>query len=138
MSEKWFLTMTFVFVALLLLQGMLELILNTRKSRNLFRIQLIDYMENTMRARLENEYFHKEEKEEYQREYFEVVEEENDKETVKSEGKSNQQEMLKELMNSLLEEMELDRDIARRQRQLFKGDDSERAQLFDEILKEYI
>ena len=91
-----------------------------------------------MRARLENEYFHKEEKEEYQREYFEVVEEENDKETVKSEGKSNQQEMLKELMNSLLEEMELDRDIARRQRQLFKGDDSERAQLFDEILKEYI
>ena len=57
---------------------------------------------------------------------------------VKPEGRSNQQEMLKELMNSLLEEMEIDRDIARKQRLLFKGDDSQRAQLFDEILKEYI
>lgn len=138
MSKKWLLTMTFVFVALLMLQGIVELILNTRKSRKLFRIQLIDYMENTMRARLENEYFHQEENEEYQREYFEVTDEEKAKEKVKPEGKSNQQELLKELMNSLIEEMELERDIAGRQRQLFKGNEAERAELFDEILKEYI
>lgn len=139
MSTKWFLTMAFVFVALLIIQGFSELILNTRKSRKLFRIQLIDYMENTMRARLENEYFHQKENEEYQREYFdEKEEEETQMVKVKPEGRSNHQEMLKELMNSLLEEMELDRDIARKQRLLFKGDDSQRAQLFDEILKEYI
>ncbi len=139
MSTKWFLIMAFVFVALLMLLGFLELVMNTGKSRKLFRVQLIDYMENTMRARLENEYFHQEESEEYQREYFEATEGEEEKITkVKQEGKSNQQEMLKELMASLMEEMELDRDIASKQRMLFKGDDSERAQLFDEILKEYI
>lgn len=137
MSQKWFLIMAFVFVALLMLLGIMELLFNTRKCRKLFRIQLIDYMENTMRARLENEYFHQEENEKYQREYFEDEEEiEVAEANVKPEGKSNQQELLKELMNSLMEEMELERDLAGRQ--LFKGNDSERAQLFDEILKEYI
>ncbi len=137
MKEKWFLTTGFVFVALLLLQAMLELIFNTRKSQKLLRVQLIDYMENTMRARLENEYFHQEEKKEYEREYFDETED-TSKEIVVAEGKSNQKELLTELMNSLLEEMELDRSIARGQSPFFRGDDSERAQLFDEILREYI
>lgn len=144
LSMEWFLVMGFVVVALLILQGVTELLLNTRKSRKIFRIQLIDYMENTMRARLENEYFHQEENHQYQMEYFDetegVKEEtmEDEKEEIPAmEGKWKSRE-LKELLASLLEEMQLDKDIAKKQQALTGSTAAERAQLFEEILKEYI
>lgn len=153
-SAEWFLVVGFVVVALVLLQGMTELLLNTRQSRKIFRIQLIDYMENTMRARLENEYFNEKETNQYQMEYFEQKEEKETEEiqeevqvaAVKEEKEVNaaidgtqwKGKEMKELLASLLEELQLDKDIAKKQQALSCNAASERAQLFEEILKEYM
>lgn len=166
LASEWFLIMGFAVLSLLIVQGMTELLLNNHRRKKLFRIQLIDYMENTMRARLENEYFHQEAKQQYQMEYFEEEEDGETKkehqsveskkdvpmETKEREEKNTTEDVetipavelqwksreLKALLASILEEMQLDRDIARKQQALANETDTERAQLFDEILKEYI
>lgn len=60
MPSEWFWVTGLVTLLLLCVQGASEVFFDTHKCLRVFRIQLIDYMENTMRARLENEYFHQE------------------------------------------------------------------------------
>lgn len=184
LSVEWFCTLGGVAVGLLLLQGMFELCFNTHQSWRIFRIQVIDYMENTMRARLENEYFHAEATRKYRMEYFEG---QND--TADSEEKTPEPEMagfdagtavvpdtaasseiaagsapaeniimyhdgkredgrpgkktaagteMAELLSAFLEEMQLDQEIAGKQQELSEQAAAERAQLFEEVLREYI
>lgn len=47
-----------------------ELLLQLHSRQKMIRVYLLDYLENTLKPRLENQYFHSEEMEEYQREYF--------------------------------------------------------------------
>lgn len=47
-----------------------ELLLQLHSRQKMIRVYLLDYLENTLKPRLENQYFHPEELEEYQREYF--------------------------------------------------------------------
>ncbi|MCH5267251.1 MAG: hypothetical protein J1E62_02805 [Lachnospiraceae bacterium] len=48
-----------------------ELLLQLRARHKMVRVYLLDYLENTLQPRLENQYLHPEEQEEYQRAYFE-------------------------------------------------------------------
>lgn len=148
--------MGFCVVSLLIIQGIASFFFNTHRSRKIFRIQLIDYMENTMRARLENEYFNQEATQQYQMEYFEeedrdqaaaVVEREEAKEAVKNQtppvSAAKQQSKwsgseIRDLLTSLIEEIQIDKDIEKKQQELTDQAASERAQLFEEILREYI
>ena len=139
-----------VTLLLLCVQGASEVFFDTHKCLRVFRIQLIDYMENTMRARLENEYFHQEATEKYRMEYFKP-EEMSDAEMeaaatdavaggVDAAGASGLPALteIKELLESFREEMQLDRDIAGRQNMLSEQAAAEKAKLFEEILEEYM
>ena len=178
LTVEWFLIMGFCVVSLLLIQGVAAVLFNTHRSRKIFRIQLIDYMENTMRARLENEYFHQEATKQYQMEYFETGELMDKDERVQTEKSAVSQDKavsqkqtvyreqpvsydkvaatrdrsverlpenttrqtpgIRELLESLLEELQLDKEIARKQQSMNDYAAAERAQLFEEILKEYM
>ncbi len=155
LSDDWFWVMGFASLFLLCIQGAAELFFNTHKCWKMLRIQVIDYMENTMRARLENEYFHQKATEQYQMEYFASEQgdaEDPGKETggqteapvgdeevaASLEKKETAMPQFRELLNTFMEEMRLDRDIAGRQRVLSEHAAEERAQLFEEILEEYL
>jgi hypothetical protein len=154
LPEQWFWVMGFVTLLLLCVQALAELFFDTHKCWRVFRIQVIDYMENTMRARLENEYFHQESMRQYQMEYFDLPnigkenkETEAPPEPVKGGHESiaaaqeNQKVELpefRELLNTFVAEMKLDKEIQQRQ-QLPPGQDTrERAKLFEEILEEFM
>lgn len=209
LASEWFLVMGFCVLSLLLIQAAASALFNIHRCRKIFRIQLIDYMENTMRARLENEYFNQEATQEYRMEYFEEDRDNSQaaaameaKETeelmprklaaVRSDQKMGQRETLdmlygdgrpsqkrsyeeiqknrgipaqdriretrqeeskpdsdkypsgwngteiRDLLASLLEELQIDRDIAKKQKAMADYATEERAQLFEEILREYI
>lgn len=161
---EWFMVMGFCVVSLLLIQGAASCFFHMHRSRKLFRIQLIDYMENTMRARLENEYFNQEATREYQMEYFDSGEERTERERKKerreyradeeqvqaaavmeqSAGAGRQSQWsgseIRDLLTALVEELQVDKDIEKKQQELseYTASTSERAQLFEEILREYI
>ena len=150
MPSEWFWVTGLVTLLLLCVQGASEVFFDTHKCLRVFRIQLIDYMENTMRARLENEYFHQEATEKYRMEYFKP-EEMSDAEMeaaatdavaggVDAAGASGLPALteIKELLESFREEMQLDRDIAGRQNMLSEQAAAEKAKLFEEILEEYM
>lgn len=50
---------------------MQELVLNLEECRQRVKVEIMDYLENVCQPRLENEFFHQEEMQEYQKEYFE-------------------------------------------------------------------
>lgn len=146
LPEEWFMALGFTGVSLMLVHGTSELLFHSHRHGKIFRIQLIDYMENTMRARLENEYFNQEENVEYQMEYFgensvekadEEQEESPEKEIKDKPVLENSLEM-KELLSSLLEEMQVDREIKKKQGEMGQDSTTQRAQLFEEVLKEYM
>lgn len=145
MTAEWFWVTGLVSLLLLCVQGASELFFDTHKCLRVFRIQLIDYMENTMRARLENEYFNQEATKQYRREYFEDTQDAAATAATLEEGngegaaaKLSALNQLKELLETFREEMKLDRDIAGKQNALSEQTAAEKARLFEEILEEYM
>lgn len=156
MSAEWFWVTGLVTLLLLCVQGASEVFFDTHKCLRVFRIQLIDYMENTMRARLENEYFHQEATEKYRMEYFKpedmaaqevtaagvetAADTAGDVQTAAEAAGSGLPALteIKELLESFREEMQLDRDIAGRQNMLSETAAAEKAKLFEEILEEFM
>ena len=145
MTAEWFWVTGLVSLLLLCVQGASELFFDTHKCLRVFRIQLIDYMENTMRARLENEYFNQEATKQYRREYFEDTQDAAATAAALEEGngegaaaKLSALNQLKELLETFREEMKLDRDIAGKQNALSEQTAAEKARLFEEILEEYM
>lgn len=145
MTAEWFWVTGLVSLLLLCVQGASELFFDTHKCLRVFRIQLIDYMENTMRARLENEYFNQEATKQYRREYFEDTQDAAATAAAQEEGngegaaaKLSALNQLKELLETFREEMKLDRDIAGKQNALSEQTAAEKARLFEEILEEYM
>ncbi|MCI7061398.1 MAG: hypothetical protein MR965_04270 [Lachnospiraceae bacterium] len=137
MPAEWFWITGLVSLLLLCVQAASELFFDTHKCLRVLRIQLIDYMENTMRARLENEYFNQEAVEKYQMEYFQS-DGKNSEKTAEPKEKMPALLEIKELLESFHEEMQLDRDIAGRQSALAEQTAAEKARLFEEILEEYM
>lgn len=156
---QWFWVTGLVTLVLLCVQGAAELFFDTHKCWKVFRIQVIDYMENTMRARLENEYFNQEATRQYQMEYFEPEQRLTGLEEQKRKAEKENNSIrdghesaaatveekkpvvmpeIREFFNTFLEEMQLDKDISTRQRTLSEQATAEKAQLFEEILEEFM
>lgn len=155
LSMEWFMVMGFCVLSLLIIQGAASCFFSMHSSRKIFRIQLIDYMENTMRARLENEYFNKEATRQYQMEYFDVeegipqaaavterkeVEEKPQEAPVPKQKPQWGGSEIRDLLTALMDELQVDKDIEKKQQELseYTASASEKAQLFEEILREYI
>ncbi len=100
-----------------------EILLNLPTKRNLLRIYMKDYLENNLKAKLENEYLMPEQMEEYRNEYFETVSEKT--KTGKSKGDSPKAQKVHKAM-------EKTEKIAG---QMSKNQDEEK--IIEEILKEY-
>jgi hypothetical protein len=155
LPEQWFWAAGLVVALLLCVQGVAELFFDTRRCWKIFRIQMIDYMENTMRARLENEYFNRESTRQYQMEYFDLpvgqmeTKKKEEERTEESKGghesvaatvepRKSEIPEFRELLNTFVAEMKLDQDIAGRQQMMTENSTRERAQLFEEILEEFM
>jgi hypothetical protein len=161
---QWFWAAGLVSALILCVQGVAEICFDTHRCWRMFRIQLIDYMENTMRARLENEYFHRESLKQYQMDYFDLPEgdrqeqpkkvpaENEDKaakgkpaakgghESVAATVEQRKTEIpeFRELLSSFMAEMKLDQEIAGKRQMMTEQETREKAQLFEEILEEFM
>lgn len=58
---------------------MQDLVLNLAERREQIKVEMVDYLENIYQPRLENEFFHQEEMQEYQKEYFDKERKQLDK-----------------------------------------------------------
>lgn len=75
-------------------------ILNISSKKEVFRINVKDYLENNMKSRLESEYFHYDEYLKYQREYF------SEKEDIKNASHQESDEDVQMLISSLKDGLE--------------------------------
>lgn len=158
-------SMTLVFFLLFLAIG--ELIFQVRHKRKLLQLQLINYFENTLQGKLENQYLHPEENAAYQQSYFE---EETDNEadekkeatqhskakntaaSTKESSTSSKSEIpdfedaygpvisadMQELIDSLLEESKISRELDKKKDKLMTAATTEKFRLVEEIMKEYL
>lgn len=74
-----------------------DLLLQIHAKQKMIRVYLLDYLENTLKSRYENQYLYPEEQEEYQREYFEEEERKEENHTMSEREKI-------ELIGEVLEE----------------------------------
>lgn len=118
----------------LILLGMIgsaEFFLQIHRKDRILRIHLLEYMENTLRSRMENEYLHPEEREAYQREYFE--------EPVKAEQEKKIED-IQELLELLLDknEQSTEEKAGEEEDKREIASSEEKMQLVEEIINEYL
>lgn len=155
---RWILihSMTLVFFLLFLAAG--EFLFQVRRKRGLLHLQLLNYFENTLQAKLENQYLHPEEQKAYQNAYFEEEEETSndvrpEKEENQTEDKPIQEDIsadleesyastispdMQELIDSLLEESKITEELNQKQEKLHAAATTEKFRLVEEIMKEYL
>lgn len=95
-----------------------EVLFNIPVKRMLLRIHIKDYLENTLKAKYENEYFTPEELEAYHKSYFEEEEEDRN-----AEGRQRRREAYHDLSAEEMAAAE---------------DDQEKERIIEEILQEYL
>ena len=136
-------SMTLVFFLLFLAAG--ELMFQVRHKRNLLHLQLLNYFENTLQAKFENQYLHPEERRAYENAYFDQEEETNKKEQNGEQIAAAASKQLatsitpdmQELIDSLLEESKITEEINEQQERLHAAATTEKYHLVEEIIKEY-
>lgn len=75
MSNRWFMVSGLTYAAAVILIASSELVLQLRRKDRQLYVQMLDYVENTLKTHLEKEYIRKEETKAYQMEYFEPEDE---------------------------------------------------------------
>jgi len=143
---RWTLIHSMTLVCFLLFLAAAELMFQVRHKKNLLHLQLLNYFENTLQAKLENQYLHPEERKAYENAYFDSEEETDQKEkeqkepvmaaSAKHSGNPITPDM-QELIDSLLEESKIDSDINEQQEKLHAAATNEKYRLVEEIIKEY-
>ena len=143
---RWTLIHSMTLVFFLLFLAASELLFQVRHKRSLLRLQLLNYFENTLQAKLENQYLHPEERRAYENAYFDQEEEPGKKaEGQKEENIAAAAERLpssvapdmQELIDSLLEESKITEEINEQQEKLHAAATNEKYRLVEEIIKEY-
>ncbi len=143
---RWTLIHSMTLVCFLLFLAAGELMFQVRHKRNLLHLQLLNYFENTLQAKLENQYLHPEERRAYENAYFD-----SEEDTGKNEKEQKEPMMaasselfgnpiapdMQELIDSLLEESKIDNDINEQQEKLHAAATTEKYRLVEEIIKEY-
>ena len=156
--------MTYLFFLLFLMAA--ELLFQVRHKREVLHLQLLNYFENTLQGKMENEYLYPEENEAYRQAYFEKDaakpdsshEKEADKpapeaastQDAKKESMQNpeieyQEEYgpvisadMQELIDSLLEESKVTKELEQQKDKLMTAATAEKFRLVEEIMKEYL
>lgn len=157
MAAKWIALQSITFLFFISLLLLSEFLFKTRQKRQLLKLYLLDYFENTLQSKLENQYLHPEQQEAYQNAYFDVIatsdestsepKEKSAKENhstnkkIKEKDKSRQKinHEMRELLDSLLQEEQLANDIKKIQGEIpASAATTEKLQLIEEIIKEYL
>lgn len=156
---RWILihSMTLIFFLLFLAAG--EFLFQVRRKRKLLYLQILNYFENTLQAKLENQYLHPEEQKAYQNAYFEKEGEISDEVTpAKEDGLASEDKPIdedisadfdesyassispdmQELIDSLLEESKITEELNQKQEKLHAAATTEKFRLVEEIMKEYL
>lgn len=156
--------MTYLFFLLFLATS--ELLFQVRHKRKVLHLQLLNYFENTLQGKLENEYLYPEENEAYRQAYFEKdsakpadsLEEKPDrpaletastqdsrKDPMESQEIEYREEYgsvlsadMQELIDSLLEESKITKELEQQKDKLMTAATAEKFQLVEEIMKEYL
>lgn len=153
-------SMTYLFFLLFLATA--ELLFQVRHKRKLLHLQLLNYFENTLQGKLENQYLYPEENEAYQKAYFEKEADNRKKELdehtaeaastqdTKKDSEQNpeiefQEEYgpvisadMQELIDSLLEESKVTKELEQKKDKLMTAATTEKFRLVEEIMKEYL
>lgn len=153
---RWIFVHSVTLVFFLLFLALAEIIFQVRHKRKILELQLTHYFENTLRGKLENQYFHTEETKAYRQAYFTNTPEMEDTcSEIQSENHSEEQKNgqtisyednyepvisadMQELIDSLLEESKLDRKLNEKKDKLMTAASNEKFRLVEEIMKEYL
>ena len=133
-STRWIYIHAMTLALFLLLLCIGEFLFQVRRKRKRICLQLVNYFENTLQPKLENQYLHPEEREAYQNEYFEQG---ADVSEEPARDFSFTQDM-QELMDSLAAEQKITRELDEKQEQLKTAATEEKIRLVEEIMKEYL
>lgn len=156
LPTRWIFIHSMTLVFFLLFLGLAELLFQVRHKRKLLQLQLLNYFENTLQSKLENQYLYPEENEAYQNEYFEENDE-DDKEPLPAPAAASTQEHqtqnpftfednygpvistdMQELIDSLLEESKITEELKQKKDKLMTAATNEKFRLVEEIMKEYL
>lgn len=157
LPASWVTIHSLTLVLFLLLLCTSEFLFQVHRKRKQLHLLLVNYFENTLQARMENQYLYPEERRAYEQEYFLPEEAPSEKiskspaspsnntlpeyisrQRAASTGESVISEDMQELIDSLLQEDKLSREISRKQEQLKTAATSEKAKLVDEVIREYL
>lgn len=145
LPSKWILIHSMTLILFLVFLATSELLFQVRHKKKILHLQLLNHFDNTMRAKLESQYLHPEERIAYQNEYFQKdkPEEENisEKETEIPEEHQIAAGIspdMQELIDSLREETKITEELKETQEKLSAAATSEKYRLVEEIIKEYL
>lgn len=142
----------------LVILGISECLFQVRNKRNVLETRLFNHFANHAQGKFEQQYLHPEEQKAYQMEYFnektesnhnsaEPLEEHSESESFETppEKEGNRWKPshaispdMQELIDSLLEEKQLEAQIQEKENQLSTAASSEKYRLIEEIIKDYL
>lgn len=143
LPKQWIFIHSMTLVFFLLFLGVAELIFQVRHKRKLLKLQLINYFENTLQGKLENQYLYPEENAAYQQAYFETASQKSADSVpehfdfTEEYGPVISADM-QELIDSLLEESRISKELDQKKDKLMTAATTEKFRLVEEIMKEYL
>lgn len=150
LPSRWIFIHSMTLAFFLLFLATSEILFQVRHKRKALHIRLLNYFENTLQGKLENQYLYPEENKAYQNSYFEedTMEEKNSMEEEDSiENITIDQEEayaptispdMQELIDSLLEESKINKELEKKKDKLTAAVTNEKYRLVEEIMKEYL
>lgn len=162
LPAQWIFIHSITLAFFLLFLAAAEVLFQVRHKRKVLHLQLLNYFENTLQGKLENQYLYPEENEAYQQEYFEETPEEekrtNQSVAAETDEKHTQKAMeeemeipdfqddygpaisadMQELIDSLLKESKITKELDKQEDKLRTAATTEKFRLVEEIMKEYL
>ncbi len=166
LPARWIFIHAMTYLFFLLFLATAELLFQVRHKRKVLHLQLLNYFENTLQGKLENEYLYPEENEAYRQAYFEEDsakpegshKKEPDKPALETASTQDakkdsaqrpeiefQEEYgpvisadMQELIDSLLEESKVTKELEQQKDKLMTAATTEKFRLVEEIMKEYL
>ncbi|MCD7826824.1 MAG: hypothetical protein LUH14_12845 [Clostridiaceae bacterium] len=135
-SAQWIAIHAITLALYLLLLCVGEFLFQVRRKRKRLQLQLVNYFENTLQPKLENQYLHPEERTAYQNEYFE--ENHAPKQAAPTAMTQGITEDMQELIDSLMAESKITQQIEEKKEQLNTAATNEKMRLVEEIMREYL
>jgi hypothetical protein len=157
LDDRFLFIHSMTLVSFLLFLAASEFVFQVRRKRSLLQLQLENYFENTLQAKLEKQYLHPEEQTAYQNAYF--TDEAGEKEKEQTPAQENEERPapandstsffdehytsslspdMQELIDSLLEESKITGELQQQEEKLHTVATNEKFRLVEEIMKEYL